>query len=86
MVTPRHHIWGDGGHNYDLYRGCYDVTDCREYYGNTVMDTTVKAFCDGINYAMLSIEDPKKYPRPMGESLPYASTVTPESQTLSVFE
>ena len=41
--------------------------------GNAGSGNSEKELCDAIIYEMLSIEDPKKYPRP-GESLPYSIT------------
>ena len=52
-----------------LFKGRSASTqDETEEWRNPLND---KWFCDMINYNMLSIEDPKKYPRPMdsGESL-----------------
>ena len=38
MITPRHHIWGYGGHHYGYY-GCGDIEDfvilprcCEQYF------------------------------------------------------
>ena len=63
MVTPRHHIWGYGGHHYDLYRGCYDVEDwvinprCCERYGDLDFDdtTSCREYYDNIDIRSLLI-------------------------------